>query len=157
MKKNPFQFWREIWILVVVNLLQLYLTSSWLFWRGRTQGLTTRDNFSGSFGNIIFYHQINCIINNWYLHSATILLNGPKGRLYFYLLMDSVCRYFAMQKKASRKYCKIKSHQSGPGNGRFGFSTSDTRQSDIVSFVCFIQAVAWSFCNAWRICKRKTR
>ena len=68
--------------------------------------------------------------------------------------MDSVCRYFAMQKKASRKYCKIKSHQSGPGNGRFGFSTSDTRQSDIVSFVCFYQAVAWSFHNTWWIWKK---
>ena len=89
------------------------------------------------------------------LESATILLNRPKGRLYFYLLMDSVADILLCKKKASRKYCKIKSHQSGPGNGRFGFSTSDTRQSDIVSFVCFIQAVAWSFCNAWRICKEK--
>ena len=46
------------------------------------------------------------------------------------------------------------SHQSGPGNDRFRVSTSDTRQSDIVSFVRFLQAVAGSFRNAWWIWKK---
>ena len=46
----------------------------------------------------------------------------------------------------------VKSHQSGPGNDWFRVSTSDTNQSDIVSFVRFVQTVARSFHNTWRIC-----
>ena len=45
-------------------------------------------------------------------------------------------------------------YQSGPGNCRLGVSTSDARESDIIAFVSFFQAVARTFSYAWRICKK---
>ena len=70
-----------------------------------------------------------------------------------HLFPDELCFAHILQCKKVKKNI-AKSHQSGPGNDWFRVSTSDTNQSDIVSFVRFVQTVARSFHNTWRICKK---